>query len=98
MTPTQWACASDLSERLGNSIRAGEDQVTAAEEKLAAASQERATLATEVEALATLRQQQWDRWRQEAKAADQDRLDEVGLRRWMAAQKGAGGADAGAAT
>jgi len=27
--------------------------------------------------------QQWDQWRQEARAADQSRLDEVGLRRWM---------------
>jgi len=99
MTPTQWASASDLSERLGRSIHAGEEAVAAADEKLAAAAQERATLATEAEALSTLRQQQWDKWRQEAKAADQDRLDEVGLRRWMAAQREAEGAtDAGAAT
>jgi flagellar export protein FliJ len=98
MTPTQWASASDLSERLGRSIRTGEDEVVAADQKLAAAAQERATLATEVEALSTLRQQQWDRWRQEAKQADQDRLDEVGLRRWMAKQEAEGPADAGAAT
>lgn len=99
MTPTQWAGAADWSERLGRSIRAAEDEAAAAEAKYAAAAQERATLATEVEALTTLRQQQWDKWRQEAKAADQDRLDEVGLRRWMAAQQDAeAGADAGAAT
>lgn len=97
MTPTQWASASDLSERLGRSIRAGEEEVAAAEEALAAAAQERAAVATEVEAISTLRQQQWDKWRQEAKQADQDRLDEVGLRRWMAKQEAAGPADAGAA-
>ena len=48
-------------------------------------------LATEVEALDTLRQQQWDRWRQEAQKADQDRLDEVGLRRWQDARGAVGG-------
>ena len=98
MTPTQWAAASDLSERLGQSLRAAEAAAAAAEETFAAARQERATLATEVEALGTMRQQQWDKWRQEAKAADQDRLDEVGLRRWMAQQDADGVADPGAAT
>ena len=45
-------------------------------------------VATEVEALSTLRGQQWEQWRQEVAAADQERLDELGLRRWMAAQAG----------
>lgn len=88
MVPNQWAVASDMSERLGHSIRASEQEVTAAEEKLLAASQERAQLATEVEALATLRQQQWDQWRQEARQADQERLDELIQRRWQAARGG----------
>ncbi|MBA4065306.1 MAG: flagellar export protein FliJ [Isosphaera sp.] len=91
MTPQQWGSASDLAERLGDGIRAAEDEAAAAERKLAAAAQERAQVATEVEALATLRRQQWDRWRQEAQRADQDRLDELGLRRWQAARdEGAG--------
>ncbi len=92
MTPQQWGSASDMAERLGESIRAAEDEAAAAERKLAAAAQERAQLATEAEALATLRRQQWDKWRQEAQKADQDRLDELGLRRWQAAR---GEGDAG---
>jgi flagellar FliJ protein len=91
MTPSQWASASDMAERLGQSIRQAEQDVEAAEQKLMAASQERAQIATEVEALATLRQQQWERWQQEAQKADQERLDELGLRRWQEARGGAVG-------
>jgi flagellar FliJ protein len=83
MTPVQWASASDLAERLGQSIHLSEEEVARAEQKVLVAAQERAQLATEVEAISTLRRQQWDQWRQEAQRADQDRLDEVGLRVWQ---------------
>ena len=86
MTPMQWASASDMAERLGHSIRASEAEVSQAEQKLLSAAQERAQLATEVEAIRTLREQQWSAWRQEAQKADQDRLDEVGLRLWQQQQ------------
>lgn len=86
MTPLQWASASNMAERLGHSIRASETEVTSAEQKLLTAAQERAQLATEVEAIRTLREQQWTAWRQEAQKADQDRLDEVGLRLWQKQQ------------
>ncbi len=86
MPSLQWAFASDMAERLGRSIGQSEQEVAAAEQKLFAAAQERAQLATEVEAIATLRRQQWELWRQEAQKADQDRLDEVGLRLWQLAR------------
>jgi flagellar export protein FliJ len=86
MTPHQWVSASDMAERLGNSIRLAEQEVTQAEQKLLTASQERAQVAVEVEAISTLRGQQWELWRQEAQKADQDRLDEVSLRLWRAAR------------
>lgn len=86
MTPQQWASAYDMTERLGRSIHVSEEDVARAEQKLLAAAQERAQLATEVEAISTLRRQQWERWRQEAQKADQDRLDEVGLRLWQNAR------------
>ncbi len=82
MIPSQWASASDMAERLGHSIHRSENEVSQAEQKLLAAAQERAQLATEVEAISTLRRQQWEQWKQEAQRADQDRLDEVGLRIW----------------
>jgi len=83
MAPQQWASASDMTERLGHSIHRSEREVALAEEKLLAAAQERAQLATEVEAISTLRRQQWDLWRQEAQRADQNQIDEVGLRLWQ---------------
>jgi flagellar FliJ protein len=86
MMPGQWAAASDMSERIGQSIRVAEVEVEQAEEKLRASAQERAQVATEVEALSTLREQQWNQWRQAAKAADQGRLDELVNRRWQAAR------------
>ena len=86
MTPQQWASASDMAERLGHSIRHSENEVDQAEQKLLTAAQQRAELATEVEAISTLRQQQWATWRQEAQKADQNQMDEVGLRLWQKAQ------------
>jgi flagellar FliJ protein len=86
MSPFQWTSVYDLADRLGQSIRTSEQEVSETEQKLLAASQERAQIATEVEALATLRQQQWSQWRQEAQKADQDRLDELGMRQWQAAR------------
>jgi flagellar FliJ protein len=86
MTPQQWASASDMTERLGHAIHLSEEEVSRAEQKLHVAAQERAQLATEVEAISTLRRQQWELWKQEAQKADQDRLDEVGLRLWQNAR------------
>jgi flagellar export protein FliJ len=78
-----WASQYEHTERLGRSIQASEQEVTVAKEKLRQAAAARAQVATEVEALATLRQKQWDEWQQAFQKADQERLDEVGLRRWL---------------
>jgi flagellar protein FliJ len=86
MTPQQWVSASDMADRLGHSIRAAEHAVEQAKQKLETASQERAQIATEVEAISTLRQRQWQQWRQEAEKADQERMDEVSLRLWQNAR------------
>jgi flagellar FliJ protein len=86
MTPYQWTSVYDQADRLGQFIHQSELEVEETERKLLAASQERAQIATEVEALDNLRQQQWSQWRQEAQKADQDRLDELGMRQWQAAR------------
>lgn len=91
LSPLQWASACDMTERLGVSIKTAEDAVNEAERRLAAAASERAQIATEVEALSTLRRQQWEQWRQEAQKADQEQLDQVGLRTWMRKNEAAGG-------
>jgi len=86
MPPFQWASVCEMADRLGNSIRTSEQEVAVTEQKLQVAAQERAQIATEVEALTNLRQQQWMQWRQDAQKADQDRLDEIGMRQWQAAR------------
>jgi flagellar protein FliJ len=86
MAAGEWADAFSRAERLGEQIAAAKADVLAAEQVLETARRERVQVATEVEALSTLRGQQWEQWRQEVAAADQERLDELGLRRWMAAQ------------
>lgn len=88
----RWLTAYELTERLGQQIISAETDLELAERRLADARRERVQIATEVEALRTLRQQQWEQWRQEVASADQERLDEVGLRRWMAAQTARAGA------
>lgn len=86
----QWCAVADLSERISESIRISEQEVEQAELKLLAAAEQRAQLAAEVEALDTLRRQKWQEWQQEIQRADQDRLDELGLRRWQQS-RGEGG-------
>lgn len=86
MTPQQWTSVYDQADRLGQSIRSSEREIEESEQKLQVASQERAQIATEVEALSNLRQQQWDQWKHEAQKADQNRLDEIGMRQWRSAR------------
>lgn len=89
VSPHSWTVASDGGEHLDEAIRRAEVAVAEAEKVLAAAAAARSKIAAEVEALATLRQQQWDLWSRENQTKVQSELDEVGLRRWMAARQDA---------
>lgn len=84
LAPGQWAAGFDLSERIAGQIQAAELARDQATERVREAAEERARIATEVEALATLRQQQWDQWKVQARQADQERLDELSMRQWRA--------------
>lgn len=87
--PTRWAAASDLSEQIGTQIAAADAAVLAAAAEFDRAAAARTEAATEVEALTTLRRQQFEKWRDDAAKAAQEQLDEVGLRRWQAAKAAA---------
>lgn len=89
MAAGEWATAFTRAERLGEQIAAAKQDVLAAEQALESARRERVQVATEVEALTTLRGQQWEKWRQEVAAADTERLDELAMNRWRAAQAAA---------
>lgn len=84
VSPAQWVTGYDYSDRIGQMILAAEADVAAAEQAVQAAADERAQVAAEAEGLATLKRQQWERWRHEVAAVEQERADEVGLRRWAA--------------
>jgi flagellar export protein FliJ len=81
-----WVAGSELSEKLGVSLGVANAALRKAEEVYSEKSSARAKLATEVESLNTLRSQQWEAYRREQAQADQARLDEIGLNRWMSNQ------------
>ncbi len=86
MASFHWTSVCDLADRLSHSIAASEREVAQAESNHEAATEKRKQISREVEGLAKLREQQWTQWRQEAQKADQDRLDELGMRKWQAAR------------
>ncbi|QEL13325.1 flagellar FliJ family protein [Limnoglobus roseus] len=87
VSPCQWVNVFELSENLSRQLAAAEQAASAAEAKWKIAQEERKTVAGEVEALTSLRQQKWDAWKREREAKTQEQLDEISLRRWMAAQE-----------
>lgn len=92
MAAGTWVAAFERAEQLGAMIAVAKQDVFSAEQVLETARRERVQVATEVEALSTLRGQQWEQWRQEVAKADQERLDEFGIRRWAAQLNRAGAA------
>jgi flagellar export protein FliJ len=78
-----WVTTAEMSDRLAQALQQAQARQCAAQQQYQQASQRRAQLATEVEALQTLRQQHYDHWRQQVHKMDQQRLDELGLRRWQ---------------
>lgn len=85
-TVLEWHAAADRTEGFARTIADRDADVAAAQAAYAAADRERARLAREVDALATLRGQRWEEWSREAAKADQERLDEIGVRRWTLAR------------
>ncbi len=84
MPSHQWAASTDLSARLGQSIGVAEAIAAVAQANFATADRKRAGLAAEVEALQTLRAEHLEAFLHEQNRAIQDRVDEAGLRQWMA--------------
>jgi len=82
-----WMAHYQRSRVLGQSLTAAEDRVQHAQQELDQADVRRKQLATEVEALLHLRQEQWQAHRQEVARAQQEHLDELGMRRWLTGQQ-----------
>ncbi len=79
-----WRDHYERSKLLGQALTAAEAQVLRAERELNEADLRRPQISTEVEALLHVRQEQWQVHRQEMARAQQEQLDEIGLRRWLA--------------
>jgi flagellar FliJ protein len=82
-----WIAHYQRSRVLGQSLTAAEDRVQRAQRELDEADVRRKQIATEVEALLHLRQEQWHAYRQEVARAQQEHLDELGMRRWLTGQQ-----------
>jgi flagellar protein FliJ len=82
--PHQWLAAFETSERLGEAITAADRHVEECDARLDAASRERAQAAGEVQALDTLRQQQFDAGQRTYRQAEQDAADDLTVQRWTA--------------
>lgn len=81
-----WMALYERSRLLGQALEAAEVKVRQAEQELSQADAGRRQIATEVEALLNLRQQQWQGYCRDVARVRQEQLDELGLRRWLAAQ------------
>src|SRR5262249_43981690 len=81
-----WLVRYWQTARLNQSLESAEKKIQQAAQALAEANAQRRQIAIEVEALLTLRREQWTAYRLEAAREQQEHLDELGLRRWQAAQ------------
>ncbi len=81
-----WLARQDHGAQIRRALETAEADVQLANQKLQEAEALRTQIATEVEALLVLRQRQWQAYQEEAVHTEQNRLDELGLRRWQKAQ------------
>lgn len=81
-----WTAHQERVRLLSQTLEVAEVQSREAEQELARADARRRQIATEVEVLLNLRHQQWQGYCQEVARAQQEQLDELGLRRWLSAR------------
>lgn len=91
-----WAGAFEQSSRLERAIRTAEAAVASAELAMHEAIQARTRISSEVEMLDTLKQQRWELYREDMQRAEQEQLDELGMRKWVKARRKAQGESGGA--
>jgi flagellar export protein FliJ len=85
--PASWIAYYEHSQQLGRNLEQAEGHVVRARQQLQEAAAQRTQIATEVEALNHLRHQQWQEHTYDMMHLEQIRLDELGMRRWKAAQE-----------
>jgi flagellar export protein FliJ len=88
LPPEQWAGTFEHSGQLSRALREAEVALDLARQHFEEAAQARRKIATEVETLKGLRRQQWEEHRGEEQKREQERLDELGMRRWSGNGRG----------
>jgi flagellar biosynthesis chaperone FliJ len=83
-----WLTRQQQALRLAPLIERAEGKAREADVKYQKAGAERTQIATEVEALLHLRGEEWREYRLGVLRAQQEQLDEVGMRLWRAGQDG----------
>ncbi len=83
-----WLARHQQAVRLAPVLELAEERARQADVRYQQASAARTQIATEVEALLHLRQQEWQAHRAAVRKAQQEQLDEVGMRLWRAGQDG----------
>jgi flagellar export protein FliJ len=83
---TTWLAVYLQSSLLQQALQSADRKVEGAAEKFQVAAAARTKAAAEVEVLLTLRQQKWQDHLREFQQTAQERLDELGLRRWLGAR------------
>lgn len=81
-----WLAKQAYGDQIRQALESAEARFGVAAQKLREAAAQRTQIATEVEALLILRRQQGQAHKEEATRTEQQRLDEVGLRRWQLLQ------------
>ncbi len=81
-----WTAYQERVRLLSRTLEAAEVQARQVEQELARADAWRRQIATEVEVLLNLRHEQWQGYCQEVARAQQEQLDELGMRRWLSAR------------
>jgi flagellar export protein FliJ len=88
--PDLWLARYQHLTAIGQALESAEAKAQPAARDLEQADAARARIATETEALAQLRERCWEEHRANARRAEQQYLDELGLHRWRTARVGGG--------
>ncbi|SRR5579871_24799 len=81
-----WQAHYERAAELGELLAAAQRRVAEAEKLLQEANRLRIQAALEVETLRDLRAKEWQNYRKQAAQQQQNRLDELGVQRWLAAR------------
>jgi len=79
-----WLAHYERAAHLGELLAAAQRRLAEAEKLLQEMNRQRIQAAQEVETLRDLRAKEWHNYRKEAARQQQNKLDELGLQRWLA--------------